>query len=135
MDEFDKTLNNYISHHNKTFDFYFVKLKFELKFNNNFVPCIQTHSFYNADISNMKEYLLCCIDYFNLRGNTFYEINELVMETLNDKCNMTYQHYICQPMSMCERQINMNLAKNPQLINSLDRNKNHHLIRKYSHTI
>ena len=37
-----------------------------------------------------------------------------------------------QPMSMCERKIKMNIAKNPRLINSLDRNKNHPLIRKYS---
>ena len=36
-------------------------------------------------------------------------------------------------MSMLERRINMILAKNPQLINSLDRIKNHPLIRKNSH--
>ena len=34
---------------------------------------------------------------------------------------------------MLERRINMIIAKSPQLINSLDRNKNHPLIRKYSH--
>ena len=47
--------------------------------------------------------------------------------------NMTYEYYMDQPMSMCERKINMNNAKNPQLINPLDRNKKHPLIRKYSH--
>ena len=36
-------------------------------------------------------------------------------------------------MSMLERRINMIIAKNPQLINVLDRSKNHPLIRKYSH--
>ena len=41
-----------------------------------------------------------------------------------------YKHYIDQPMSMCERKIKMIFAKNPHLINSLDRNKNHPLIRK-----
>ena len=46
---------------------------------------------------------------------------------------MKYEHYMNQPKSMCERKINMIIAKNPQLINSLDRNKNHPLIRKYSH--
>ena len=34
---------------------------------------------------------------------------------------------------MCERKINLNIAKNPQLINSLDRNKIHPLMGKYSH--
>ena len=36
-------------------------------------------------------------------------------------------------MSMLERRINMIIPKNPQLINSLDRNKNRPSIRKYSH--
>ena len=36
------------------------------------------------------------------------------------------------PMSMVERHINLNIAKNPDLISTLDRNKNHPLIRKYS---
>ena len=46
---------------------------------------------------------------------------------------MTYKHYINQPMSMCERRLNLIIAKNPHLINSIDRSKNHPLIRKYSH--
>ena len=35
-------------------------------------------------------------------------------------------------MSMVERRMNIIIAKNPSLINSLDRSKNHPLIRKYS---
>ena len=34
------------------------------------------------------------------------------------------------PMSKCERQINLIIAKNQKLINSLDRNKNH-LLKNY----
>ena len=45
------------------------------------------------------------------------------MITININMNMTYEYYINQPMSMCERKININVAKNPQLINSLDRKK------------
>ena len=48
-------------------------------------------------------------------------------------CNMSYKYYINQPMSMLERRMNFIIAKNPKLIKSLDRNKNHPLIRKYSH--
>ena len=36
-------------------------------------------------------------------------------------------------MHAVERKIKMNIAGNPQLINSLDRNKNHPLIRNYLH--
>ena len=49
---------------------------------------------------------------------------------ISDRCNMTHENYINQPMSMYERKIIMNIARNPKLINSLDRNKNHPLIRK-----
>ena len=37
------------------------------------------------------------------------------------------------PMSMVERRIKIFIAKNPELIKNFDRNKNHPLIRKYSH--
>ena len=36
-------------------------------------------------------------------------------------------------MPAIELRLNVILAKNPQLINALDRNKNHPLIRKDSH--
>ena len=36
-------------------------------------------------------------------------------------------------MPMVERRINFIINKNPELINALDRSKNHPLIRKYSH--
>ena len=49
------------------------------------------------------------------------------------RCNMTYKNYMNSPMSMLERRINMIIAKNPQLINLLNCNKNHPLIRKYYH--
>ena len=37
------------------------------------------------------------------------------------------------PMHMCERMVNKNIAKNPQLMKALDRNKDHPSIKKYSH--
>ena len=57
----------------------------------------------------------------------------MTINTINDKCIFTYQKYMNSAMSMCERKINWNIGRNPQLINSLDRNKNCPLIRKYSH--
>ena len=57
----------------------------------------------------------------------------MIINTISCMCNMNYRYYINQPMSMLGRRINMIIAKNPQLINALDRTKNHPLIRKYSH--
>ena len=54
------------------------------------------------------------------------------IDTVNDRCNMTYKYYKNQPIQMFERRLNMIIAKYPQLIHSLDRNKNHPLIRKYA---
>ena len=57
----------------------------------------------------------------------------MTINIITDRCNMTYEHYINQPMHRCERKINMNIARNPHLINLLDRNKKHPLNRKYLH--
>ena len=57
----------------------------------------------------------------------------MIIKTIGCISNMSYKYYINQPMSMLERRINFIIARNPRLINSLDRNKNHPLIRKYSH--
>ena len=56
----------------------------------------------------------------------------MIIKTISCMCNMSYKYYINQPMSMLERRINMIIDKNPQLINALDRTKNHPLISKYS---
>ena len=43
---------------------------------------------------------------------------------------MTYEHYIRQPMQMAELNLNMIIAKNSNLLKSLDRSIIHPLIRK-----
>ena len=133
LDEFDRILKDYISHHIKKFVFYFIKLTFEVKFSNNFIQRKETHYFYDADISNMKSYLIDCIEYYKSRGYNFYNINELVIEIFNDSCNMTYPLYLSQLMVACGKRINLNIARKPQLIIFLDRSKNHPSFRKYSH--
>ena len=54
----------------------------------------------------------------------------MIIKTIGDKCNMTHKHYINQPMQMIERRLNFVIHRHPQLINPLDRTKNHPLIRK-----
>ena len=46
--------------------------------------------------------------------------------------NKTYEYYLKQPKPMCEIKINEIIAKNPKLINCLNGNFYHPLIRKYS---
>ena len=113
--------------------FSFNNCQFVIEFDNNFIANIKTNYFYNTDIININNYLLYDIDCFKSRGHKVYNINQMIINTISDRCIMTYENYINQTMSMCERKINMNIAKNLHLINSLDRNKNHPPIRKYLH--
>ena len=57
----------------------------------------------------------------------------MTINIISDRYKMTYKCYLNQSMSMCERKMNMNIARNPELINSLDRNKNHPLMRNNLH--
>ena len=47
----------------------------------------------------------------------------MTINSISDNCNLTYKHYLNQPMHMCERKINLNIAENPELITVLDRKK------------
>ena len=116
-------LNDYDSLHNKYFDFCFINCEFVLEFDKEFIANIKNNYFYNTDIINIKRYFLYDIDCLKSRGHKFYNINQLTINIFSDSCNMTYEYYINQLMSMCERKINMNNDRNPHLINSLDRRK------------
>ena len=58
----------------------------------------------------------------------------MTIDTFSCSCNMTYEYYINQPLHAVELRLNLIIVKIPQLVNLLDRIKNHPLIRKYSHT-
>ena len=60
-------------------------------------------------------------------------MNQMIITSISDRCNLAYEHYIKQPMHMVERRLNFIVDRDPQLIYSLDRDKNHPLIRKHSH--
>ena len=89
---------------------------------------------YQIDLDTIKTIRYCkkCLthaiqDFIN-QGYKFSHMSDMNIITINIKMNLTYEHYINEPMSRCERKINMNIARNPQLISSLDCNKNHLLI-------
>ena len=49
LDEVNKISNDYISTHNKNFDFYFINCEFVIEFDNNFIGNIEIKFFYNTD--------------------------------------------------------------------------------------
>ena len=124
-----KIFNDYITNHNKNFDFYFINCEFQIATDNRLVN-IEINFHHNTDYINLKSYL--CF-YTESHGINFFNINNMIINTISCLCNMTYKYYLNNPMSMLERRINFIINKNPELINNLDRSKNHPLIRKYSY--
>ena len=54
------------------------------------------------------------------------------IKTIGHKRFMRYEYYVKQPTQMIDLKLNLIIAKNPHLINSLGRSINHPLITKYS---
>ena len=136
LDELDKLLNDYITTHTEKFNLYLVSCTLVIEFDNNFTENIDTNSFYITDIVNIKRILFYNIYYYIPRvykPSNVSKIKHLILKTINDRCNMTYKYYKNLPKGMVERRSKNIIAKNPSIINKLNRNTNHPLIRKYSH--
>ena len=85
LDEVNKTLNDYISTHNKNFYFYFINYEIVIEFDNIFLANMQTNSFYKPDNININKYLLFDIDCFKSRGSKFYSINQMTINIISDR--------------------------------------------------
>ena len=129
IDNFDKIFNNYITNHNKKIDFYYINCEFHIEFNYQLLN-IEINFHHNTDYINLK-----CLLFFYTESHSIknFKINQMIINTISCLCNMTYKYYLSMPMSMLERRMNYIINKNPQLINALNRNKNHPLIRKYNY--
>ena len=130
LTEVNKILNDYISIRYTYFDFYFINCEFVTEFDNFFIANKKSNYVYNTDINNMNKNFLKDIDCFKSRGHKFSNINQMIINIISDRCKIANKRYMKQPMSMCERRIKNIIARNPHLVNSLDRFKNHPLIRK-----
>ena len=129
INNFEKIFNNHITNHNKKFDFYFINCEFQIETYNRLIN-IEIKFHHNTDYINLKSYLFFYTESHNIKN---FNIKHMIINTISCLCNMTYKYYLLMPMSMLERRINYIISKNPQLINSLNLNKNHPLIRKYNH--
>ena len=133
MGKVDEILNNYITIYNKDYDICFINCKFKLEFDNNFILNIDTHYIHNVESEKINSILSFVIKNHEFMGYKFCCIKQMDILILIDRCNIRYEEYINNPMPMVERGINFIITKNPSLINVLDRNKKHPLIRKNSH--
>ena len=136
LNDIDLIINNYTTSHYKKFDIFSIKCDFYLVFNDDFKIHIESPYVQNKDdLTKTKTQFLSWIEHLKLERYSFCHVNEMIIESVTDKHWMTYKTYIQQPMPMVERKMNYVIHKCPQLIRALDRNKNHPLIRKYSHIV
>ena len=70
--------------------------------------------------------------FFFLRGYIISHINEMNFKSIKNRRDKNYNYYIKMPMQMVEFKLNVIIAKDLHLINSLHRTFNHSLFRKYS---
>ena len=133
FDEVDEILNSYIAIYIKDYDIYFVNCRFNLEFDNNFTTNIEKNYIHNNEGDKNNNAITYFINCYESMGYKFFCAKQMHISILFDKCNITYKNYINSPTPMFERRTISNIAKNPHLINTLDRTKNHPLIRKYSY--
>ena len=130
LDCVDKILNNYFSIHNKKFDLYFIKCNFNITFDN-YTTNLETNLVYNKECYKILTQLLFFIDCMKFEGHDLCNINQMTINTINDRCNMTYEYYTHKFLNPLEAKLNIIFAKNPKL---LDNNNIKNLfIKKYSH--
>ena len=70
-----------------------------------------------------------------LQDQYYSQVLELGNTFISSVKDMTYEHYLEKPTSMCEIKLNKILAKDPNVMNCLYRITSHLLIRKYSHIL
>ena len=98
LNNFDKIFNNHITNHNIKFDFYYINCEFQIENNN-----IEINFHHNTDYINLRSYL---IFYTESHGIKFFNINQMVINTISCLCNTTYKYYLTNPMTMLERRMN-----------------------------
>ena len=104
MDGVNKISDDYISTHDKNFDFDFFNCDFVIAFDKNFIAK-KTKDFYNTDNNSIKRFLIYDFDCFKSRRHSFYNNDQMTISIISVRCNMIYEYYINQPMSMCEKKI------------------------------
>ena len=133
IDDIDHIFEKYINIHNQKFVFYYNNCHFIIQFKNNIFATIEIKNHVNSDYIIIKSYLLFYIDSCGYGDFIFDNIFNMEINIISCRCNMSYKYYLNNPMSMLGRRINFIIARNPYLLNCLNRNKNNPLIRIYSH--
>ena len=112
VSDINNFFSDYVINHNKKYEFYTNEVIFENEFETIGIYFDNTPS---IDIE------------FYIKHN-FSHITEMIIETISDVRNLPCKYYNNNQMHMVQRRLNMIIARNPHLINAVDRFVSHHLI-------
>ena len=133
--DIENILKDYILDYNKKIEFYLIICKRKLHFSDTTVN-VESNTWYSVSAGYyLKDSVLSKMKYFERQGHKFSHISEMNITFISNLRNMTYEHYLQQPKSMLEWKLNAILAKNPELIKSLNRFHIHPLITKYQNLL
>ena len=93
-------MNIYITIYNEDYDIYFINCRFILEFDNNFTRNIETNYIHNEESGKIIIRLRYSINCYESMGYKFYKNNQMTINLINDRCNMTYDFHMNLPMSM-----------------------------------
>ena len=127
-------LKKHVYDYNKKFVPYLIICKCklisnDLTYNFKFKRMYNINRFYFS-----RRYLITKIECFTRQGHIFSHISEMSFSFITKFNNMTYKYYLKQPKSMLEWRLIEKLARNRNLISSLNRFHIHPLIQKYSYS-
>ena len=87
LNEVDKILKDYVSTHNKKFIIYFIYCEFKIQFDNT-TRDLKTDYVHNRESDKISQCLLYCIEYLDSKGYKFQNFNQIIINTVSDRCNI-----------------------------------------------
>ena len=118
LDDIDKIIYNYINEYDKKYGYYYIRCEFKLVFSNMEGYAVASSILKdNNTMFSWKILVEKAINNFIKDGYIFSHISKINCTLICNERNMTYKHYLQQPKSMLEWEINAIVNRNKKLIN------------------
>ena len=134
INDIDKTFYAYIIRHKKNYHYYLNKCEFKLVFNDyQYCPDVTSFLSNNKTMCSRQNFLEKAINDFENKGFTSNHKAERNILTIAIELDMSYDFCIRHNMHAVEWNLNAMINKHKSLINKLNCNWRHLLIRKFIH--
>ena len=132
INNIDEIFYNHIKKYNTMYEYYLIRCEFKLCFiykeDNCYLSSVLTD---NQTLISGKIFVENAIDDFKTNGYVFSHISQMIIITVCNKMDMTYNFYMKQNMPAVEWKLNQLINKDKKLINKLPVSWIHPLNRKF----